>query len=92
MDDIKPDSQESIDKELREFAKDHFQFSEALRAYFRQLPIMPREARAALKKNICEAQRFTFFEKEELYVKLEKLDRFKQILEFYKTKKINNIS
>lgn len=73
-------------KELEEFVKDHTEFAEKVRAYFRSLPLMPQLARKALKRNLCNAHGYIFLEDQKLYIKVEKAEKFKKIIGNYISK------
>lgn len=67
--------------EIKEFAKDHFEFTQGLKSHFKQLPRMSGEAKRALIRNLCQAHSFTFLEGPNLYVCIGKLERLKALIE-----------
>lgn len=73
-------------KDLQEFVEDHIKFSEKIKAYFRQLPIMSQEARKALRTNVCNAEKHIYLEEHGLYIPVNKLDKFKKIIAKYSPK------
>lgn len=74
------EEQQKHEDELKEFAKDHFEFSKGLKWHLNQLGAIPREAKKALKENLCQAHGFIFLEGPDLYVRVSKIGRLKELI------------
>lgn len=72
--------EKTLEQELKEFAFEHMAFKNKLSFTFRQMRIMPREARAVITNNICLADNYLFIDPPGIYVKAGRVKRLQELL------------